>query len=145
MMASLRLGLQRRSQRRGVIPFVLFWNLPGNISWKSLNLRTMGNIYAATNELCEWVSWMLTSQIWWFLSVCWRRHWRRDTTRCTSTPYWYASPPPPQRETYVWFYQRHLATSCSPPTRRSICRAWKINAGNEATYRFTSRNLALIS
>lgn len=32
-------GLQSKSQRRGVIPFVLFWNLSGSSSLKSLNLE----------------------------------------------------------------------------------------------------------
>lgn len=37
-MTSAKLGLQSKSQRLGVIPFVLFWNLSGNISAKSLKL-----------------------------------------------------------------------------------------------------------
>lgn len=33
-------GLQSKSQRLGVIPLVLFWNLSGSSSLKSLNLQT---------------------------------------------------------------------------------------------------------
>ena len=36
---SERPGLQRRSQRRGVIPFVLFWNFSGLSSKNSLKLH----------------------------------------------------------------------------------------------------------
>ena len=39
-MTSDRLGLQSSSQRRGVMPFVLFWNFSGHISLKSLKLPT---------------------------------------------------------------------------------------------------------
>ena len=37
---SARPGLQSKSQRLGVIPLVLFWNLSGSSSLKSLNLET---------------------------------------------------------------------------------------------------------
>lgn len=38
-MTSARPGLHSNSQRRGVMPFVLFWNFSGVSSWKSLNLQ----------------------------------------------------------------------------------------------------------
>lgn len=38
-MTSARPGLHSSSQRRGVMPLVLFWNFSGFSSWKSLNLQ----------------------------------------------------------------------------------------------------------
>lgn len=38
-MMSARPGLHRSSQRRGVMPLVLFWNFSGSTWWKSLNLQ----------------------------------------------------------------------------------------------------------
>lgn len=41
-MSSANPGLQSRSQRRGVMPLVLFWNFSGSSSAKSLKLRGRG-------------------------------------------------------------------------------------------------------
>ena len=52
VMASAKLGLHMTSQRRGVMPLVLFWNFSGHISKKSWNLT---NTYTIDWYLCIWV------------------------------------------------------------------------------------------
>ena len=56
---SARPGLKSKSQRLGVIPLVLFWNLSGSSSLKSLNLET--------EEIHHW-TWLE-----WQVPACWMK------------------------------------------------------------------------
>lgn len=109
-------GLQRSSQRRGVMPFVLFWNFSGSSSLKSRNLcdQIEQNNQQWDVGLCvcesEWERESLTRLFWWSLSESQQLHWPCVIPRCRDEPCSPSFPLPPQSETSCGFDPYHLET-----------------------------------
>lgn len=110
-MTSARPGLQSRSQRRGVMPFVLFWNFSGSMSQKSLKLQ--GKIKTKSTScscfstgLLKGYYWLidlytdlLTLCSWRFQSGCEPLRWQRAIRPHTGEPCLSSWGRPPRSET----------------------------------------------